>query len=232
MMTILNCLRAGAVASGFIFICLCFPVFKGSCQKKALNIAGIHQLVADSKSEYDLQNRARDRQTVSTANEQANKTLLAKLKHRYRELQERYHVLGMALQAADIGTRAVPMLELIVRNQAVIYELAYRDPVLIGMAYDAEREFVGKARSLLNYLVGLCASIGELNQMKAADRRMLFDYVLAELNGIQSLSANLAGTMAYGSAAGGIRSLNPFARYIDADRQLVAEIIQNAKFLK
>jgi hypothetical protein len=209
-----------------------FPLSSVHAQKKALNIAGIHQLVADSKSEYNLQNQARDRQAVTTANEQANKTLLAKLKTKYRDLQERYQVLGMAIQIADLGIRATPMLEQIVRNQTRIYELAHRKPVLMGIAYHAEREFVNKARSLLNYLMGLCASIGAVNQMKASDRRILFDYVLAELSGIQSLSANLAGMMAYSSTAGSIRSLNPFAGYVDTDKQLVGEIIRNAKFLR
>ena len=209
-----------------------FPLCPLHAQKKALNIAGIHQLVADSKSEYNLQNQARDRQAVTTANEQANKTLLAKLKTGYQHLQDRYQVLGMAIQVADIGIRAAPMLDQIVRNQAAIYELAHRNPILMGMAYQAEKEFVSKARSLLNYLMGLSASIGAVNQMKAAERRILFDYVLTELAGIQSLSANLAGMMVYSTAAGGIWSLNPFAGYLDTDKQLVGEIIQNAKFLK
>lgn len=210
------------------FFCIC----NVNAQRKALNIAGLHQLVADSKSEYSLQNKARDRQAVSTANEQANKTLLAKLKTRYRDLQDRYQVLGMVIRVADIGIRAAPMLDQIVRNQTAIYELAYRNPVLLGIAFQAEKEFVAKARSLLHYLMGLCASIGAVNQMKAADRRILFNYVLAELNGILSLSANLAGNMAYSSMATGLRYLNPFAAYIDTDKQLVEEIIQNAKFLK
>lgn len=51
-------------------------------QRKALNIPGIQQLVAYSKSEYDLQGEARNRQTVTTANEQANKTMLARLKQK------------------------------------------------------------------------------------------------------------------------------------------------------
>jgi hypothetical protein len=216
----------------FTLICLCSYCTKSYAQKKALNIAGIHQLVADSKSEYDLQNQARDKQAVTTANEQANKTMLARLKTKYRELQERYHALGTVINAANIGIHATPMVNQIVRNQREIYQMAQQNPVLIGMAYQTEIEFVSKSRSLVNYLIGLCASFGAVNQMKASDRKMMFDYVLTELNVIQSASSNLCNAMYYSNAAGSISSLNPFQTYIDQDKEIIKDIISNAKFLK
>lgn len=213
-----------------ITLIVCYlPLF---AQKKALNIAGIHQLVADSKSEYERQNQARDKQAVTTANEQANKTMLARLKNKYRELQERYYALGTVISAAGIGIQAAPMVSQIVRNQSEIFRLARQDPVLIGIAYQTEIEFAGKARSLMNYLVGLCVSVGAVNQMKAADRKMLFDHILVELNTIQSMSGNLVNAMHYSGVAGGLRSLNPFQTYIDQDKQLVQDIIRNAGYLR
>nr|WP_232325394.1 hypothetical protein [Pedobacter panaciterrae] len=218
-------------APRFIFICLGFPVM-GFAQKKALNIAGIHQLVAASKSEYDKQNQTRDNQALTTANEQANKTMLARLKNKYRDLQERYQSLGTVISAANIGIQATPMVNQIVRNQGEIYRMAMQNPLLIGLAYQTEVEFAGKARSLVNYLIGLCASFGAVNQMKASDRKILFDYILLELNTIQSMSANLVNNMYYANLSGGIRSLNPFQTYIDQDKELVQDIIRNADYLK
>lgn len=216
-----------------IFYCLVgFTPLGSSAQKKALNIAGIHQLVADSKSEYERQNQARDKQAVSTANEQVNKTMLARLKSRYRQLQERYYALGTIISAVNIGIQATPMVNQIVRNQSEILRLARQDPVLIGIAYQTEVEFAGKARSLVNYLIGLCASVGAVNQMKAADRKILFDHILMELNMIQSISANVVNAMHYSGVAGGLRSLNPFQTYIDQDKELVQDIIRNAGYLK
>src|SRR5215217_5739617 len=90
-------------ALGFVLVYLCCFSLSVAAQKKALNIPGIHQQVADSKSEYGLQGEARNRQTVTTANEQANKTMLARLKQKYRELQQRYHALGTVINAAQIG---------------------------------------------------------------------------------------------------------------------------------
>lgn len=211
-------------------ICL-YPVCS-SAQKKALNIAGIHQLVADSKSEYERQNNTRNNQAFTTANEQANKTMLAKLKSKYRELQHRYHVLGTIISAANIGIYASPMISRIVNNQMEIYRIANDNPAFIATAYQTEKDFVVRSQSLLNYLIGLCASIGAVNQMKASDRKILFDHILVELNTIQELSANLLNSMQVSQTAGLIRSLNPFQNYVDQDKEIVQDIIRNAEYLK
>jgi len=214
-----------------IFLSCQYPLWV-SAQKKALNIAGIHQLVADSKSEYDRQNNTRNNQAIATANEQANKTMLAKLKTKYRELQQRYHALGTIINAANIGIYASPMISRIVNNQIEIYRIANANPAFIATAYQTEKDFVIRSQSLLNYLIGLCASFGAVNQMKASDRKILFDHILVELNTIQELSANLLNTMKVSQTAGLIRSLNPFQNYIDQDKEIVHDIIRNAGYLK
>lgn len=209
-----------------------FFISKVDAQKKALNIAGIHQLVEDSKNEYDRQNWTRDKQAVTTANEQANKTMLARLKQKYRDLQQRYQVLGTVINAAQIGINATPMVNHIIANQTEIYRIAQSEPLFITMAYQTEIEFVSKSKSLLNYLIGLCASIGAVNQMKTSDRKILFDHILTELGNIQEVSAKLASAMQVSRTAGALRSLNPFQNYIDQDKEIVQDIIRNAGYLK
>ncbi|WP_345949004.1 hypothetical protein ABDD95_19340 [Mucilaginibacter sp. PAMB04274] len=201
-------------------------------QKSALNIPGIWQLVDYSKSENKLQTEARNNQTVVTANEANNKTMLAKLKDTYRTLQRRYNTLGTAIDAANIGLQATPMVNRIIGNQTQLYQLARDNPAIIALAYQTEIEFVGKAHSLVNYLVGLSASIGDVNQMKMSDRRILFDFILSELSVIDDLSRNLASSMQYVNLNGLIRTLNPFQDYVDTDRSLIEDIITNAKYLK
>ncbi|RZK42648.1 MAG: hypothetical protein EOO90_06310 [Pedobacter sp.] len=211
---------------------LLFVAFAPICraQKKALNIAGIHQLVEHSKSENNLQKQARNHQSVTSANEDYNKTLLAKLKGRYRQLQERYHFLGLAINAANIGVYASPMVSRIVQNQMAIYKIAKQSPELITLAYQSELGFAGKSRSLINYLMGLCASAGAINQMKASDRKILFDHILLQISVLQDLSNNLLSAMQRIQAVGLLRSANPFQDFIDQDKAIVEDIIRNAKY--
>jgi hypothetical protein len=201
-------------------------------QKNALNIPGLWQLVDYSKSENKLQNEARNNQTLVTANEATNKTMLANLKDTYRTLQRRYNTLGTAIDAANIGIRAGPMVSRIVANQAQLYQLAQHNPAILPLAYQTEVEFVAKAHSLVNYLLGLSAAIGNVNQMKMSDRKILFDFMITELSRIDDLSRNLASAMQYVNLNGLVRSLNPFQDYVDMDKSLIQDIITSAKYLK
>ncbi|TFF37678.1 hypothetical protein [Mucilaginibacter psychrotolerans] len=201
-------------------------------QQKILDIPALHQLVAESESENKLQVKAKNQQALATANEQANLTLLDKMKATYRTLQQRYNTLGTAINLADIGIYATPMVSRIVSNQAQIIQLVQKNPALIAIGYQSSLQFAAQAKSLVAYVTGLTLSLGDINQLKAADRKMLFDYVISELSNIQNLSGNMLSMMQYSSIAALLRAANPFQNFIDADKAIAGEIIQNARYLK
>ncbi|MFC0513148.1 hypothetical protein ACFFGT_03015 [Mucilaginibacter angelicae] len=201
-------------------------------QKNTLDIAGIHQLVDESIAENKLQVKARNRQALTSANEEANLTMLSKLKATYRALQQRYNTLGTAINIADIGIYASPMVSRIISNQEQIMQLVQKNPALIAIGYQSALQFAGKAKSLLSYVAGLSLSIGDINQMKPSDRKLLFDYVISELSSIQDLSGNMLSMMQYSSLSALLRAANPFQYFIDADKAIAGDILQNAKYLK
>ncbi|MDB5145764.1 MAG: hypothetical protein JWQ66_4477 [Mucilaginibacter sp.] len=205
------------------------PVF---AQQSTIDIAGMHQLIDQSKNEHTQQVNARNNQAAVTANEQANLTLLVKLKNRYRTLQQRYTTLGTAINIANIGIYATPMVEQIVRYQRQIVGLVEKNPAVAFLGVQSEIEFVEKAEALLGYVAGLTLSIGDVNQMKASDRKLLFDYVITQLSQIQELSGNLVNTLTYSNLSSLLRSINPFQNYIDRDKSMAESIIQNAKLLR
>ncbi|MEZ2334742.1 hypothetical protein AB6735_03870 [Mucilaginibacter sp. RCC_168] len=212
-----------------VFSGLKFAVF---AQQKTLDIVGIHQLVSESQSENKLQISARNRQATVSANEQANLTLLSKVKATYRELQQRYNTLGTAINLADIGIYASPMVSRILSNEAQIIQLTQKNPALLTIGYQSELQFAVQAKDLIGYVTGLTLSLGDINQMKASDRKMLFDYVISELSNIQNLSGNMLGMMQYSNLASLLKAANPFQNFIDVDINIGKDIIQNAKFLK
>ena len=191
-----------------------------------------HQLVDESTSENKLQVNARNQQAAATANEQANLTLLEKLKNTYRMLQQRYNTLGTAITVADVGIYAEPMVKQIVSYQAQIVALAEKNPALIAIGYQSEIQFAEDAKDLMGYVAGLILSYGDVNQMKASDRKMLFDYVITQLSVLQELSGNMVNMMQYSSLASLLKAANPFQNFIDADISISKNIIQNAKYLK
>ena len=201
-------------------------------QQSTIDVVGMHQLIDQSKDENKLQVQARDQQAAATANEQANLTLLAKLKNMYRILQQRYNTLGTAINVADIGIYATPMVKQIISNQAQIVQLTEKNPAIVVLGLQTEVEFVEKAQSLLGYVTGLSLSIGDVNQMKASDRKLLFDYVVSELSKIQELSGNMLNLLQYNNLAAVIKALDPFQNFISQDKSMINNIISNAKYLK
>ncbi|MGN7986507.1 MULTISPECIES: hypothetical protein [Pedobacter] len=209
-----------------------FCIQISEAQQKALNIPAIHQLVSDSKNEHERQSTARDRQAVNSINEEANRTLLARFKNRYRELQSHFNSIGTAIDLLDIGTRAAPMVSQIAKDQYSLYELAGKTPELLPFVLQTEIDLLEKSRNLLYYLAGLTASLGAVNQMKSSDRRILFDHIISELSNLRNLAVGLVQTFNYGNIFASIRKANPFSGYVEMDRAIVKDILQNAKYLK
>jgi hypothetical protein len=201
-------------------------------QQKVLDVAGMHQLIDESKSEYNAQVKAKNQQAANTANEQANLTLLTKMKNMYRTLQQRYNTLGTVINIADIGIYATPMVEHIIDYQGQIVHLVEKNPAVAFLGYQTEVEFVEKAEVLSRYVAGLTLSLGDVNQMKASDRKLLFDYVLSELSSIQNLSGNMLNLLQYSNLSSVLRALNPFQSYVDQDKSMINNILNNAKYLK
>lgn len=216
----------------FVLLPFAFKLTPLLAQQSTLDIPGIHQLVDQSIAENKLQVKARDQQALASANESANLTLLEKLKGTYRSLQQRYNTLGTAINIADIGIYATPTVKRILSNQQQIIALAQKDPALVGAGFLAAVQFAQEAKSLAGYVAGLTISLGDVNQMRAPDRKMLFDFILSELNKVQELSANLLMLMQYSSLSALVKAANPFQDYASADKSLASQIIQNAKYLK
>jgi hypothetical protein len=216
----------------FILLALAFYLSASFAQQSTIDIVGMHQLIDESKDEHSAQVTARNQQAVNTANEQANLTLLDKMKNLYRTLQQRYNTLGTAITIADIGLEGEPMVNQIVSYQSQIVQLAEKNPAIIALGYQTEIEFAEKAESLLGYVTGLTLSLGDVNQMKASDRKILFDYVIAQLSRIQEIAGNMLILLQYNNLASVLKALNPFQNFIDQDKSMINNILQNAKYLK
>lgn len=214
-----------------ILFAFCFSL-SAFAQVKTIDVAGMHQLIDESKSEYTKQVDARNQQAVNTANEQANLTLLQKMKNMYRTLQQRYNTLGTAINIANIGIYATPMVEHIISYQAQIVKLVEKNPAVAFLGYQTEIEFVKKAEALSGYVTGLTLSLGDINQMKASDRKLLFDYVLSELSSMQNLSGNMLALLQYSNLNSVLRAIDPFQSYIEQDQSMIRNILNNAKYLR
>ncbi|MCA5006147.1 hypothetical protein [Sphingobacterium bovistauri] len=200
--------------------------YKGHAQ---LNVELLHQLVNHSKEENDRQNIARNRQAQTSANEEVNRSKMDELKDKYRILQSRFHSIGLAIDATQIGLQAAPIIREIVDHQTTIFNLATQDPLLLVMAYQTQADLVDNAYRLSQFLYALALSIGDINRMKSSDRKILFEHVLTELRRMASTSRGLAANMYYSNRKRMLESINPFSEYLNKDKQLLESILSKIK---
>jgi len=195
-----------------------------------INIPLLHQLVEDSKTEHKKQLEAKVKQSKNAIHEEVNRDILEQIKTKYNTLQQRFAKLSILLDAVGIAVTASPLVKSIVDNQQQIVFYCQKDPVLIPFAMEAEQVFVRQSYSLMNYLTGLSASIGDLNQMKVSDRRMLFQHILNELRQINQLSLGSARALQahIQRRTGG----NPYLEYVSTEMHVVEDIIGNIKILE
>ncbi len=194
-----------------------------------VNVALLHQLVEESKSEYNLQKEAKAKQGRNAVNEEVNKNLVNLVKEKYRTVQERFAKLSIVIDAFGIGATAEPLVNSIIDNQQQILFYCSQNPELVLFAFETEKIFVQRSYSLLNYLVGLSASIGEVNQMKVSERRILFQHIIDELREINGLSYTVSKSLQ--NHIQRKRGVNPYLAYVATEMALVEEIIQNAKIV-
>jgi len=196
------------------------------------NVELIDQLVTESQSEHSRQTTARTKQATVTANEDVNKSQMTTLKTTYRDIQSRFHTLGLVSNVAEIGLEAAPLLDEIINQQKLIIDQCRNNPVLIALSINSEMDLADQATLLVDYCTGLILSFGDVNQMEASDRKMLFSYVVSELRRIDGASRGLLTTIINFNNQLYSQSGKPFSSFINQDKRLVDDIMRNAKALK
>ena len=183
-----------------------------------------------SFKEHKRQSTIRDEQLVVGVLEETNKTETGKLKTTYNKVVSRLSKLGLAIDAAFMAQEAYPTLNTIIRTQTAIVNEVSDHPHLIPFAVENEIYVVNKARSLVNYMAGLMLSIGDLNQMKAGDRKLLLTHALNELKTVSGMSYKMLSTIRGRITAERFRKARFFA-WVNREKEVIEDIIYNAKML-
>src|ERR1700749_2505419 len=119
------------------FICFLLLIVSRSVTAQT-NVELLDQLVNESQSEHTVQQNARNSQATVTTNESVNKSQMTTLKTTYRNIQSRFHTLGLVIDAGEIGLEAAPLVNEIVNQQKLIVNQCECNPVLILLAANSE----------------------------------------------------------------------------------------------
>jgi len=211
-------------------ICIIFVFLGLSFSSKARDYISyylVHVGVDHTLKEHERQKDIKNQQAVVGVLEETNKTETNKLKNTYDKIISRLSKLGLAIDAAFMVQEAYPMLSQLIETQSKVIDVVSDHPQLLPLAIENERFIVEKGRSLVNYMTGLFLSVGDLNQMKAGDRKLLLSHALNELSSLNGMSWKMLSVMRGRLLADKLKQMRTLA-WVNREKNLIGDIIENA----
>jgi hypothetical protein len=119
----------------------------------------------------------------------------------------------------------------IIRNLSKAMALAENDPILLLVASKIQTEMAPKALGLVSDISGYILKEGDNVLADYNGRDELLRKVIQQLQILDSMAYGTWKAMYWASERGLLKTLNPWADFINQDKSFVTRILQNAKYL-
>lgn len=200
-------------------------------QRENVSFPMLNQQIRSQLEEHERQSSLLETQNQSVALEHSNS-------QQWKEYQQTSSLVLNRLSAAEnwmqTGAYAMAIVERGKRIESLEENLLSelkQAPYLIPEALKEKVQWTKDFESLLRYLVGLSMTLGEINQMERADRKILFDFALEELSQLESKSRYLLFTLRESRQKVEIQK-SQLRYYVQRDKSLVQSILNQLKSLK
>lgn len=188
----------------------------------------MNQEIRHSMNEHERQVEMKNKQHINLGAEVVNKKQWSKFKDTTKKIQDRLRIVDFALQAIPTGIVISQEAREIKENQEKIFNEIRTAPYALVVALPKQIQFIDELQMVVRFLTGIVASYGAINQMEKAERKILLDYGLAEVQRLNSESFYILQTIRNAKEKFEIRK-GLLQYYVNADRQIVEDIINNVK---
>lgn len=214
----------------FLFLELILCNLKVIGQENSLSPLLISMEVNYSLKEHDRQEKLKKKQLLNTNTEGANQEQWKSYKKVVEKVQERLRKVDFMLQAIPTGYALTQKYREIKANQRQIVREIRTAPQSIKEVLPNQIKFVDDLQMVIRFLTGIIASYGAMNQMERADRQILLNHALAE---VDRLNNNSFATLCVIREAKEQARLKKamFDYYIERDKELVEDLLKNIKRL-
>lgn len=210
----------------------------GVAQNTDFNPVAFSQQISYTLDEYKRQEKLKEQQTISTAEEAVNEGFWDKYKKVYKRVQERLSAIDFALQAIPTGIIIYKEIEEIKIIESRIWQELYfrkrgasiRDIRLLRKIFNDYSSFGKEIEMIVRYLTGLVISYGAINQMEKAERQTLLRFGLDEVKRVKQKSLSILEFIILAKHANK-RKRDYFNYIVKKDKQIVETVIKNIKTL-
>ena len=138
--------------------------------------------------------------------------------------------IDFILQAIPTGYALSQKYRDIKANQRQIVREIRTAPQAIKEVLPNQIKFVDDLQMVIRFLTGIIVSYGAMNQMERADRQMLLNHALAEVDRLNSNSYATLCIIRDAKEQARIKK-SMFDYYIQRDKELVEDLLKNIKRL-
>ena len=178
--------------------------------------------------EHDRQKEMRQKQTLNASAEVANRTQWNDFKDKVTKIQDRLRIVSFAIQAIPTGIAMSREITKITNNQTAIINEINTAPYSIIAVLPSQVQFVDDLQMVTRLITGIILSYGAMNQMEKSERKILLDYALAEVKTLSRNSTHMLLKIR-DIKAKVLRNKRAFQYYVNRDRQVVENIMNNIK---
>lgn len=214
---------------------ICSLLLAGSKSKRPweleeVSVTMISQEIKSSMAENERQKQLNQVQNTNTGIETANNKQWNKYKETSQKIQDRLRVVDFALQAIPTGYVMVQKSKEIKDYQSKIFREIRTAPQSLKDVLPKQLTFVKDLEMVTSFIGGLVLSYGVINQMERAERKILLDFALEEVERLSTESFSTLMVIRYAKEkAQRKKALLDF--YMNRDKEIVEDILKNIKKL-
>ncbi len=216
------------IAICFLSICPFLSSLYSQQTGEMASIIMMNQEIRHTLEENSRQRVMRKKETENLTLETANKEQWTKVKKVVKKIQSRLSVVDFAVQGIPTGIVITRKVKKIKNNQkAILKEIKDLPPNLIDVV-KREIAFAKDVEMVSRLLIGLVASYGIINQMEKAERKILLDYALKEVERIEKDSSYTLFLIRDAKMVFYFQKMK-FKYYINRDRELIMSTMRHIK---
>jgi hypothetical protein len=199
-------------------------------QTKQFDIPNVEAKVEQSKKLKNKHDDLRDNQIVSTATQTVAEGEGKKFKDKVRDIHARLIKIGGILRDAQKLAQALKIIDDILEYQGDIVGIVKDDPKLVVFAVNSQKLIVKRATNLSKFIGLIPLQYNDWNVISDTDRKDMIEHIITELRVIRGNAYGLKNQLKYASQYNYWSQLNPWQGYVNQDKRLVDEILNNTKF--
>lgn len=220
--------------SFFLLICYLILTSSGGSppppvwEQENVSFPMMNQEIRHAMNEHERQKEMKNKQVGNTASETINKGQWTKWKKTATTIQDRLRHIDFVLQAIPAGIVISREAKEIKENQIKIINEIRTAPYALIEVFPKQVQFIDDLQMVIRFLTGIVVSYGAINQMERAERKILLDYGLSEVERLNTQSYYIL-TIIRETKQKFERNKALLNYYINADKEIVDEIINNIK---